>query len=220
MNGLLTAAVLSALAPSPVDDKDQVVVLPLRGLTARCCEEPVRKALASLPSVEAVTVVLDGKSYRAEVRLKVGSVLKLTEIDKALEPANRDMGAKMGTKYEVDGGATVEILHYVLVKDSLDKTEATRKLSELSSFKGVQVHEQVVAPLFVGPKLPTLDQLRGALSVTDFAFAPQKDGVRYMCRIHLDHAAALPGKCTACQMELTRVETSRVAKETPRNTGG
>ncbi|MBI2901414.1 MAG: hypothetical protein HYY17_14610 [Planctomycetes bacterium] len=219
MHSLLAAAVFSALAPGP-DDKDKTIVVPLRGLKAQCCEMPVSKALAALPGVQSCTVKVRGDLYVAEIVFKSCDVLRLSDIEKGLAAANKEMGDAMGTRYEVDGSMSVECVHYLVPSEKPAEETVKKALSGLPGFQCTVVKERSIVAVFEGEKIPTLADLRAALSPADVVFAPQKDGRRFVCPRHQNCVSATPMKCCECGTEMEKVQASRVVAKKTEKRGG
>lgn len=206
-----------ALACALLQDSQDVVV-PIKGLTAECCEKPVEKALAKIASVESVKLRKDGSLYLATLGTKEMRAVRFSEIDKALAEATREMGEAMGTKYEVDGSLGVEFVHYYLAKEDQDPEALRKALRDLPGYANAKGKDKMFQAWFVGPKLPTFGDVRKAVPLEDAVLAPTQDGKRYLCPKHPDRVSAVPAKCPDCSADMEGFDVSQ--KKTESKKGG
>lgn len=207
------AFVLAMLA---AQDKETPLALPLKGLTARCCEAPVREALAAIPHVKKVTLRKGGANYIADIVMEAGYGLPMSEIEKALAVAQEEMGDAMGTKYLVDEGLPSTAVHFYKTKGTADEA----KLKKLDGFKSFKKGEGGFSALFDGAKVPTAAQVKKACGteVTDLILSASKDGSRYACPKHADSVSPLPGKCPVCDIEMEKQTASKSTTTTQPST--
>lgn len=210
----LTALAMLGILHAGADESDHKVVLSLKGVKGACCVEPVQKAMTGLSGVASAMLaadMADGR-YHLTLLLKPGETVTLSRVRKALQAAKPEI--------DVHGAMTVEYVYYFLAKDPVEKSTAVKALQSLPGYQGVQVHESLVAPLFEGEKIPTLDEVMKAMDLRDAVFAPAKDGFRYGCRTHLEQASGAPGKCPLGPEEFVKMPASRIAKKKTEKTGG
>lgn len=201
------------------------IQLPLNGLTARCCEAPVREALAGIPHVKKVTLKKGGPNYVAEIVMEAGYGLPMSAIEKAIAVAQEEMGDAMGTKYVVDASLSASAVHLFKTKGTMDESG----LRKLAGFKSVKKHEGGFSVVFEGKTVPTAAEVKKACGaeVTDLILAAAKDGARYSCPKHPDAVSPVPGKCPECkgafekQTAGTTVQPSTsTTEEKPKKKGG
>ncbi|MBI2901063.1 MAG: hypothetical protein HYY17_12830 [Planctomycetes bacterium] len=187
------------------------LTIPLKGLTAKCCEKPVEEALGRMPNVESVKLRKDGSLYYADISLKAGYGVPISEIDKALGEANKEMGDAMGTKYVLDDSLLLSQVHLFKTKNEPEESKIKSALSKLPGFKVVVKQKTGFTVVFEGEKQPTAVQVRKGcgVEVTDVILAASKDGARYSCPMHPETASPAPGKCPECGMDMYKVATSR-----------
>lgn len=87
-------------APKP----PRLVALPVNGANAGCCVSAVKKALEELPGVAAVRVESFEGAKLAIVTLEEKAELRLSEVERVLDEAAKEMASMMGggIRYVVD----------------------------------------------------------------------------------------------------------------------
>lgn len=193
--------------------EEQFIEVPIRGLTARCCEAPVVDALETIPAVERASLRRVADVHLARLVLREGETVRLSEVDQALEQANRKMGDAMGTRYAVDGSLNLEFAYLFIVKDAPGELE--RRLEELPSFRSVSRVPDGFRPVFRGERLPKLAEVMEVIAFSDVVLAPVGQGVRYVCPDHPARVFATAGSCSECNSRLERFEASLRTVETP-----
>lgn len=170
-----------------------------------------------MPNVESAKLAQRGGLYDAAVVMKKGHALPMSEVEKALAAADREMGDAMGTKYEVDASLALANVHFLKTKAKPDEAKLKEALAKLPGFKSVAVTDAGASPAFEGDKQPTLADVRKAFpfEVTDVYLAASRDGARYACPMHPDKASAAPGKCPTCDMDMVKGPASTAAKVPP-----
>ncbi len=200
MRLLLSLALLAPLLQDPAP----LLWMPLKGLSAPCCEDPVRNELKKIDAIKSVSVEKRGDSYWAGINLKPGLTLKTTSVEKALAKATEGMGKMMGTTYEISPNLSAALVweyrteappDEAKLKEALAKFEASVTVSK-TGFRAVFAKEP-----------PSAADVRAAagVKVTDVLLAASKDGARYTCAKHPDVVNALPGACPGCGKALEKV---------------
>lgn len=155
--------------------------------------------------------------YVADVTMRPGHSLPMSDVEKALEAANRAMGDSMGTKYDVDASLALSSVHRLKTRARPDEVMLNEDLGELPGFVSVATDESGFSPVFQGDELPSLDDVKKAagLDVTDVVLAPSKDGFRFYCPMHPEIVSAEAMKCPICELPLVKAAASTPAKVDP-----
>jgi hypothetical protein len=166
--------------------------------------------------VQSAKVRQDGGRHSAEVVMKRGHGLSMSEIDKALEVANREMGDPMGTTYKLAGSLDLSSAHFFKTQAAPNEAKLKESLGKLKGFDSVSTSKAGFGVVFKGDKTPTLAEVKKAsgAEVTDVVLAGAKDGARYSCAMHPEKASAVAGKCPVCEMDMTKVAATQVTAST------
>ena len=216
--------------PAAAQETDSIA-LPLDGLRGGCCEGPVESALSKIENVVSVKLRESGDLYYADIVMKSGCGLPLSEVKKALDAENGDkngMAKAMGTKYLVfEKSISLSMVHLFRTKAEPNQTKLEGALKKLSGYKGVAKSRIGFSVIFEGDKQATYEEIKKGcgVEVTDVILAASKEGARYSCPMHPEVASPIPGKCPLCEMALEKVAASSGSKttsteETPKPNGG
>lgn len=184
--------------------EEPILEIPIRGLTARCCEAPVLEAIQAIPGVKGASLRRADDVYLARLALRPGETVRLSALEKALEQANRKMGDAMGTRYAVDDSVSLEFAYLFLAEGTPEPAE----LEGLPGFRSVSAVKGGFRPVFRGEALPTLSKIRETIAFSDVVFAPSREGVRFVCAKHPEQVFTEGGSCPDCGSALERLEAS------------
>jgi hypothetical protein len=96
---------------------------------------------------------------------------------------------------DLDDSTSLEFAYYFVAKDKIDAAELEKSLKGISGFKSVTIQGDRFYPVFEGEKLPSVAVVKKFVPVTEVAFAPARDGVRYVCEEDPEHVSASAGEC-------------------------
>ncbi|MBI4564384.1 MAG: hypothetical protein HY716_06795 [Planctomycetes bacterium] len=187
-----------------------VLQLPLKGVMAPCCNQAIEQAFKAVKGLLSVKVQKNGDRSAAEIRLKEGEGLPLSEVKKALDAANRSMGNSMGTKYEIDGTLSASLAHFYRTRSAPDEKGLQKALSALKGYEGVWVKKTGFAVRFSDEAAPSVEEVAKAagIEVVEVILAPSSQGKRYACPMHPEKVSVSPEvKCPACRMKMVEVVT-------------
>lgn len=198
---------VTALSALVMWREDPAVTVPLTGVLAKCCEEPVRTGLSGADGVSSVALRKTAGGYEADLALKEGKTVSLAALTKSLEEPNRGMGADMGTTYAVGDSLSSSFVHFYKTASRPDEAKLKEAFAKLEGFKSVWVTDGGYGAAFGGKSIPTLAEVRkaGGVEVSDVLLAALKDGVRYTCRKHPEHVRLAEGECPTCKAKLEKV---------------
>lgn len=142
--------------------------------------------------------------------MKGGQGLAMSEVKKALDVANRQMGDSMGTKYVVDDSLAPAYVHLFKVKTEPEEGRLKESLAKLPGYKSNWKYKEGFGVAFVGTKQPTASEIAKAcgLEVVDLILGPSRGGVRYFCPMHPEKTAAAAQTCPVCQMKMMEIAAS------------
>lgn len=114
---------------------------------------------------------------------------------------------------DLDDSTSVAFAYYFVAKDKIDPAALEKALKGVSGFKSVSVRGDRFYPIFEAEKLPTIGAVKKAVEVTEIAFAPAKDGFRWVCRKTKDaeHISAAAKDC--CGEAMVREPASKVVEK-------
>lgn len=192
------------------DQDSTPITIPLKGLVGACCEKPVEQALAKMENVSSVTLGKSGSVYQASVVMRIGFGLPMSDVKKALNAANRQMGDQMGTKYEMDDSLSLAYVHLFKVKTEPEEGALKESLAKLPGYKSSWKYKEGFGVAFEGAKQPAVSEIVKAsrLEMIDLVLGPSKGGARYFCPMHPERTAATASSCPSCRMKMIEVPAS------------
>lgn len=142
--------------------------------------------------------------------MREGHGLAMSEVKRALDVANRQMGDQMGTKYEVDRSLALSNVHLFKTKTEPDEVKLKASLGKLPGYKSSWKYKEGFGVAFEGDRQPGISEVQGAggLEVIDLVLGPSKGGVRYFCPMHPHQTAAAGLACPVCQMKMIEIQAS------------
>lgn len=200
---LLGSLLADTAAPPPA-----ILSLPLKGVLADCCNQAIEKALGGVKAIRSVTVKEAGERHVAEIILRDGEGLALSDFKKALAAANRSMGDSMGTKYEIAGELSSTAVHFYRTAEAPEEGTLRQALAGLKGYQGVWVKRSGFAVRFAQASAPSLDEVLKATpgKVVEVILAPSAEGQRHACPMHPEKVSTWSrGKCPTCGMALVEV---------------
>ncbi len=197
---------------TPSDDPAPVT-LPLKGLKAKCCEKPVEEALAAIPNVKSATL---RSRDCAEIVMSGPRGLAMSEIDKALAVANKEMGEAMGTKYAVGDSLSLGSAYFFKTEAEPHEGKLKSALGRLPGFKSVRTFKTGFTVLCEGAKIPTVAEVKKAcgVAVTDVLLGASKDGARYFCPSHPEATSLTKETCPTCETDMMKILVTAGGKTT------